>query len=378
MNERKQFTIKRIDPLGQGVALDDEKVTFIPKTLPGEVVEATILSKKGKNVQFAKLEKVITPSEQRTPSPCPHYTECQGCSFLHTDYQSEVLNKKSAYSFLFKKYKSPEDISYHLAASRFQYRNRIQLHYEIKGRSEKLGFMNQKGIHPISTCLLPNPIIQEKLKRIIEDGSWKHLAPTDAPSGHFELSKKGEEVDLYFNRPYADGGFTQVNQPMAKLARDLIQNKIKALTTQNTLLIDLFGGKGFLTKGLKNSTVVIDFGARPDWKNSKEKFYVDQNLFKKKAIQKLKNSLASFLSKSEERVLILDPPRSGCKNIKEFIDFLKPQYIIYLSCNPSTQVRDIYELCQTKEWEVEDINFFDFFPATHHLESLVFLKRNKP
>lgn len=376
MDEKKQYTIQRMDPLGQGVSLDHEKVTFIPNTLPGETVEATVFDEKGKKVQFARLNQVITPAKERQESPCPHFLECQGCSFLHTDYPTEVKNKQAAYGFLFKKFIDPEQIKFHEAPERLNYRNRIQLHYEIKGRKEKLGFINPKGIHPVPECLLPHPNIQSMLKEFYKDGSWVNQVPSDAPQGHLELYKKGEEVQLIFNSPYSDGGFSQVNQPMAKAARDLIQEKIKNFGPKETLLIDLFGGKGFLTKGLNNPTAVIDFGAKPDWKNTKEKFYIDQNLFKKKALQKVKTTMSSFLSRNNDRILLVDPPRSGMKNIAEFVEGLKPQYIAYLSCNPHTQVRDLQSLSELGNWKVEEAHFYDFFPATHHLESLVFLKEN--
>lgn len=376
MNEKKQFTIQRMDPLGQGVSLDHERVTFIPKTLPGEIVEATISEIKGKKVQFAKLDEVISASEKRETSPCPHFDICQGCSYLHTDYQTEVENKHAAYSWLYRKYIDPDKISFHQASERLGYRNRIQVHYEVRGRKERVGFQNDEGIHAIPSCLLPHPQIQDLLRENYQNDIWNQKVPDNAPTGHLELYKKGEEVQITANKPYSDGGFSQVNQEMAKKARDLIQEIVVKEGTETSTIFDLFGGKGFLTNGLKNATAVIDFGAKPSWKNTKERFYIDQNLFKKKAIQKLKTSLASFLGKGNERILIVDPPRSGVKNLDEFVEFLKPQMIIYLSCNPHTQVRDIDPLLNSGNWEVNDGHFFDFFPATHHLESLMVLTQS--
>ena len=247
MDEKKQYTIQRMDPLGQGVSLDHEKVTFIANTLPGETVEATVFDEKGKKVQFARLNQVVTPAKERQEPACPHFSECQGCSFLHTDYETESKNKLAAYGFLYKKCIDPEKIQFHGSPERLNYRNRIQLHYEIKGRKEKIGFLNTQGIHSVPGCLLPHPNIQKLLKEFYETGSWVTKVPTDAPQGHLELYKKGEEVQVTANKPYSDGGFSQVNQPMAKEARDLIQEKIKSFGPKETLLIDLFGGKGFLT-----------------------------------------------------------------------------------------------------------------------------------
>ena len=56
MNDIKTYKIERVDPFGQGVALgevdnpESDKVTFIPKTLSGEVVKAEVVQVKGKKV----------------------------------------------------------------------------------------------------------------------------------------------------------------------------------------------------------------------------------------------------------------------------------------------------------------------------------------
>ena len=78
-----QFIIDHIDPLGQGVFKQDEKVYFIPKTLPNETGTAEILKKK-KGVHFAKLESLNQKSELRTQANCQHYDLCAGCHFQHS------------------------------------------------------------------------------------------------------------------------------------------------------------------------------------------------------------------------------------------------------------------------------------------------------
>ncbi len=72
-------------------------------------------------------------------------------------------------------------------------------------------------------------------------------------------------------------------------------------------------------------------------------------------------------------VVILDPPRAGCdKKLIEKLIEEKPEKIIYLSCNPITQVRDV-ELLVEAGAKIESIEAFNFFPHTPHIESLVTL-----
>jgi 23S rRNA (uracil1939-C5)-methyltransferase len=73
--------------------------------------------------------------------------------------------------------------------------------------------------------------------------------------------------------------------------------------------------------------------------------------------------------------VILDPPRAGLHpNVVSMLLEAKPARIIYLSCNPVTQARDVTLLLESyKPHEV--ITGFDFYPGTLHLESLVTLVR---
>ena len=91
-------------------------------------------------------------------------------------------------------------------------------------------------------------------------------------------------------------------------------------------------------------------------------------------------NVIALLSKSEEVInyitpdttVILDPPRAGCdtKLINRLLE-VKPPKIIYLSCNPATQARDIKPLLE--HYKIEQIKTFNFFPRTPHIENLVVL-----
>lgn len=69
-------------------------------------------------------------------------------------------------------------------------------------------------------------------------------------------------------------------------------------------------------------------------------------------------------------VLILDPPRSGIhKDVIELLQNIKPHSIIYISCNPATQARDIDLL--SSFYLVDKCQPVDMFPHTHHVENIV-------
>ena len=360
------FEIDRIDPFGQGVCRTQEKVIFIPKTLPGDKGLAQIEATKGKKVQFASVKKLQRPSPERLPATCPHFQQCQGCSFLNTSYENEKRYKKSAYAFFFKKIIPPQKIAYFPAPKRTHYRNRIQLHYN----SNTMGYLTRNGLLEVPYCELPQLKIAEKLAEIYSLGlsSWpRHKYP---PNGHFEISLEKNDVHLYFNKNYSHGGFRQVNEEMAAMVQQRIAHLLNPLLdVEKTVLIDLFGGSGFLSDFYCGKKIVVDF----DQQQTESKHYCNINLYAKCALKRFNRKLKQLRYFNNSRILILDPPRSGLKNLKDFSE--NTQYILYLSCNPQSQVRDIQGLLQSGKWHSEKVEFYDFFPATHHLESLVLLKR---
>ncbi len=77
-------------------------------------------------------------------------------------------------------------------------------------------------------------------------------------------------------------------------------------------------------------------------------------------------------------VLFVDPPHSGCS--AEFINSVgraKPSRIVYISCNPETQVRDIKQLLK-KGYCAQYCQPVDMFPHTDHVETVVLLSHKKP
>jgi 23S rRNA (uracil1939-C5)-methyltransferase len=76
-------------------------------------------------------------------------------------------------------------------------------------------------------------------------------------------------------------------------------------------------------------------------------------------------------------VVVLDPPRAGVHPdvITELIR-LAPRQIIYVSCKPSTQARDLARLAV--HYDITRIQPVDMFPQTFHIESVVDLRRKEP
>jgi 23S rRNA (uracil1939-C5)-methyltransferase len=80
-----------------------------------------------------------------------------------------------------------------------------------------------------------------------------------------------------------------------------------------------------------------------------------------------------ILQHGKPDILIIDPPRSGIHpQVIETILKIRPKTLIYVSCNPSTQARDIFAL--KENYNVKQIQPVDMFPNTYHVENICALE----
>ena len=81
-----------------------------------------------------------------------------------------------------------------------------------------------------------------------------------------------------------------------------------------------------------------------------------------------------ILRQGRPEVLIVDPPRAGMhkRTCWSILD-LAPERVVYVSCNPATQARDLKILSQ--RYRVESVRPVDMFPQTYHIENVASLVR---
>ena len=90
--------------------------------------------------------------------------------------------------------------------------------------------------------------------------------------------------------------------------------------------------------------------------------------------------LRRFPIESSDTVF-LDPPRVGCEEqVLASLVASQPQQILYLSCDPAALARDLDRLWlkSNKKYALTQVQCFDMFPQTHHIETLVELRRLTP
>jgi 23S rRNA (uracil1939-C5)-methyltransferase len=360
MNKIIPFEIVQTDSLGQGVSKKNDEVVFIPKTLPEETGQAEIF-KQSKGVSFALVKNLETTSPKRITPDCPHFNECNGCHFLHTDYKTELEYKKKSLAWLFKKFENFQ-MNVIPANNRFHYRNRIQLHYDKS--TSALGLLSPtQPIVPVTDCMIILPELKEKIQELYSNNSWLRLVDDEKDQGHIELYYLKGKISLNVNKNYAHGGFTQVNSEMNTVLQNLIGEIVNKKFPEKPRILDLFSGNGNLTKGLKNASITgIDSSAFSQAHN-----FFKADLYKSK-------TLPAFLeekTRKEFDLIMLDPPRSGFKFLKNWGDCFMPKAIIYVSCKPQILTRDLSSIADM--YALSELHLVDLFPGTYHFETIAVL-----
>ena len=173
--------------------------------------------------------------------------------------------------------------------------------------------------------------------------------------------------------------FFQVNTPQATKLINVINDFTCRDAPPGHLydcILDAYCGVGFLALSLaKQAKKVIGIEeikqAIDDARVSANFNNIDNITF---INGKVENKIIDVLEKEHIDVVILDPPRAGCnKKILESILKVQPQKIIYVSCNPTTLVRDLEILKQS--FNIKLIQPIDMFPHTYHVECVVLLEK---
>ncbi len=170
-NKEYEFTIESVTSEGMGVSHIDGFCVFIPCTVDGDVVLAKILKVKT-GYAYAKLLKIITPSEFRVSAPCPAFSKCGGCQLMHIDYKKQLEIKRDIIENALKRIgKIDVGVSEMIGADKpYRYRNKMIFPIGIDKNGKKIcGFYRERShdIIPLDDCLLGDEIISKIIKKVV-------------------------------------------------------------------------------------------------------------------------------------------------------------------------------------------------------------------
>lgn len=203
---------------------------------------------------------------------------------------------------------------------------------------------------------------------VILTNNFKHIYGLK----NIEIIENG--IKYYINNQ----SFLQVNNQIKLQMYKQIFNNIK-----NDTVIDAYSGAGLLSAMMaKHANQVFGIEIVGEATNLANKIKEANNISNLTNINgdcttelpKLLNTLTNI--QKENLTIVLDPPRKGCdKNVINAIANIYPAKIIYMSCDPSTLARDLNLLLSQKNYKIKQIQPYDMFPQTKHIETLAVLEK---
>ena len=406
--------VEKFIPGGQSLGtMEDGKKIFFWNALPDEEVEEYQIIKNKSHFIEAIATKINNQSKNRVKPKDQCYLSTSPWQIL--DYKYELNEKEKLIVEMFREQgidiKKP---SIYCDSKDYFYRNKMEyaLYWDNDTNKISLAF-HQRGSHkkiPIKQSSIERPELFSAASKIIEELNEKNAEARNYQSLLLRCNQKGEvSGGLYENRhphpifknlndeilgytySYSPNGFFQINLPVYEMALSAIKKHI-----HTDKVLDLYAGVGTIGLSVARdhelTLVECDKSAYNELEKNCEKGVFegirsyDENEHADPVTTGVgdaprKTHPSAILSKSEDalsfiapdQTVILDPPRAGCdqKLINRLLEVMPPK-IIYLSCNPITQARDIKALL-TKYNSIDEIKAFNFFPHTPHIENLIVL-----
>ncbi|OOF50057.1 23S rRNA methyltransferase [Rodentibacter genomosp. 1] len=422
LNKPKKITatIIELDYQGLGVAKINGKTWFIENVLPQEKVECTVLEEK-RQYGRAVVTKWFEKSSLRVSPQCIYFGRCGGCQAQHIPVEMQRKVKQSAlFKRLTRLQQEPIDFQPMICGEPWQYRRRVRLSlwFNPKTKHIDMGF-RQKNSHDliaVEHCDVMEPAINYLLPKLTallgrysNQKQLGHIELVVADNGVAMLLRytgnlteidrtlllnfaEQENLMLFLQSdegieqacedlPYyqfSDGtkfhfdiqDFIQVNRTLNEI---MVQTALDWLDLQPTdRVLDLFCGMGNFTLPLAKrvkSAVGIEgvFDMAKKAKQNAERNQINNiEFFQANLDQSFINQPWAMQCFNK---ILLDPPRSGAAFALNALCELKAEKILYVSCNPTTLVRDA-EILRSFGYKIEKSAVIDMFPHTGHLESL--------
>lgn len=381
--------IDKFIPGGQSIgALPSGKKAMLWGALPGELITEYEVTKE----KSTYLEAIAVKISQSSPHRVAPLDDC----YLATspwqilDYNYELESKHELLLEIFRQQKIPLDdvkIAEVQTDNRdFYYRNKMEyvLYYDHADQQIHLAF-RARGTHRkiiVNQSSLERPEIWQRAQAIIaemnqrgdEARNYQSLLLRCSQDGQVSggLIPNGRKHPVFDNLQdtildrsysYSPNGFFQINLPVYELA---LREITRHITTSKVL--DLYAGVGTIglsvARDCELTLVECDKSAYRELENN------CRNTAAHPVLAKSEDALDYIQS---DQTVIVDPPRAGCFStvIEKFLA-AEPPIIIYLSCNPITQARDIAALLP--KYRITKVVPYNFFPRTPHLENLVILE----
>lgn len=407
----------------------------VPYTYPGDEVEIRIYRKRHKKWE-GDIVQFIKQSEKRSEPFCPHFTVCGGCLTQQIPYVEQLELKKQKVekllgsstlpilsSPLTKGYRNKMEFSFSQDKKGEKYlglygRRRVQnvkicpispgWFSDALGKirtwwdeTELTAFNPRSGLGSLRTITFREGD-NSKMAILTVSGDPQYALSRDQIKGYINALSSYENISIFLKIHQAIKGqptqFFEMHlkgpdtltenlagatfkispaaffQPNPRQAERLYETALSFLSSDIKVVYDLYCGTGTLSillakKGYEVYGIELSREACLDARENGELNEVDN-------LTILNGDVGQVLASNELKkpdAVVVDPPRTGlnAQAIEQIVK-VKPREILYISCNPETQARDVLEF-KKQGYECLKAQPVDQFPHTPHIENIVLL-----
>jgi 23S rRNA (uracil1939-C5)-methyltransferase len=409
------------------------KAAFVPGALPGEQIRF-VRSRRHRQYDDATLLEVLQPAAQRVQPRCSFFGICGGCALQHLDPAAQLAAKQQELADALRRIGAvePERWLAPLQGPVWNYRRRARLGVKyVKARQRVLaGFRERLSgfIAAIDSCQILAPPVGEllvPLGEVLTGMSIRDRVPqievavgdnqtglvlrvlSDPDSADRELLAAFEArhgVRLFLQPGNADTvvplsagdaalsyelpqwqlrlqfrptDFIQIN---AAMNRALIARVCELLQLQaDSQVLDLYCGLGNFTlplarqaaqvTGVEGETGLVQRGRD----NAAANGLTNVDLH----VADLSRPVEAPWHKNSYSHVLLDPPRTGAREVLPLVAATGARRVVYVSCHPGTLARDVGILVNELGFALEAAGVIDMFPHTTHVESVAVLRATR-
>jgi 23S rRNA (uracil1939-C5)-methyltransferase len=414
-----QVPIDSVAFKGYGVARIHGKVVFVPYAVTGDKAWIEVVEEK-KEYSMGRVVEIIEPSPWRVAPPCPYFGSCGGCQWQHIDYSAQGELKKEILGDLLKRLGRLREIpSVRVVLSPKPYLYRIRIQLKVKGKA--MGYYQERShqIVDIDHCPISHPLVNQIIQKLraefdvfslmkeieinvspdegrgiilfhphsydqrIEYFTKKFLqsepilrgiaiAQRDGlylfgdPTLNFTIPLSREREKRELKLRISPGSFSQVN---LEQNQTLIQTVLQfSEVNKEDRVFDLYAGVGNLTLPLAMGAREVSGFEESRMAVEDARFNAERNGIKNcDFIHGKTEDISMNWRRQTPDLIVLDPPRTGCKTILDQVVRLNPKKIIYVSCEPTTFARDL-RLFLERGYSLQRLSLIDMFPQTFHME----------
>ena len=414
----EEVTISKMVHGGQGLGeLPEGLKVFVWNALPGETVKIRIIKEK-RSYAEAIAEEIVTASPERIEAAESNYLSTSPWQIVNYDAENEY--KKDIVQELFAGAKVALPALHDVVHDDREWNYRNKMEYSFWGDDDGLHLaLHQRGTHGkqiVSGSKLAHPAIDAGANAILEQlnelnsraGDLKTIIVRCNQQGKtvaalytklkrfskLELPPELKGLRVYHSNPkspasvpteliyelgstmlsdellgqtfhYDVDSFFQVNPPVFEMALAAIKEHITEPT-----ITDMYAGVG--TIGLSVASKAVDLIELDPATAHMAAENASFSRLDTTVVEASSEKSLDFISGVHP--VIFDPPRAGLhdKVVDKVLDMLPPK-LVYLSCNPATQARDLAKL--QEKYTITDFQIYNFFPRTPHIETLAILER---